>query len=173
MINLKSNDIKNYNFKIFALLALILFVVGITLLEVQFYFERQEPSIWEKNGELDITGVEGFQNGTISLLLQNFGPVPVNLTEVFLKQVEVTNKSINGEMVKVTHVKQEKLQVITWIRQEIVVNREKIIPIIVKFSTENLDFDKKYAVGVSWTTETGQGSIARTDFCFSNLEDIK
>jgi hypothetical protein len=166
VISLNSNWIGNYSFKIFALIVLILFVLGIAFLEVQFFLEQQEPSIWEKNGDLFIAEVEGFQNGTVILNLWNSGPVPVNLTEVFLKEVEVTNRSINGEIVEVSHVKSEKLQVITSVRQEILVNTEVTVPIGVTFSTENLDFDKKYSVGVSWTTETGQGSASKTDFVF-------
>lgn len=142
-------------------------------LEIQLFFERQEPSIWEKNGELFIIDAEGFQNGTVILELQNLWSVPVNLTEVFLKEVEITNRSIDGEIVEVTRINPEKLQIITSIRQEILVNSEKTIPIIVAFSTETLDFDKKYAVGISWITKTGGGSSSRSDFSFLSLKNIE
>ena len=131
-----------------ALLVLLLFILGIGIFEIQLLLEKQKPSIYEINGELLMTEVEGFQNGTFILYLKNSGPVPVNLTEVFINKVEV----------------------ITLIRQEISVNEEVTIPIIVTFSTENLDHDKKYAVGVSWTTKTGQGSYFRP-FYFSSLEN--
>ena len=141
-----------------ALLVLLLFILGIVFFEVRFLQEKQEPSIYEINGELFMIDNEGFQNGTVILYLVNRGPVPVNLTEIFIKEPEAKYS--------------EELEVITSIRQEISVNEEAIIPIIVTFSTENLDFNETYEVWCKWTTETGQGACSCIlDFYSSGLEN--
>lgn len=158
MRKLISDIIEHYKFKILALLVLLLFISGIVFCEVQFLQEKQEPSIYEINGKLImIKDIEGFQNGTVILNLVNNGPVPVNLTEVFIKEPDAKYS--------------EKLEVITSIKQEISVNKQVMIPIIVTFSIENLDFTRAYEVGYSWTTKTGQGSSAETEFYFSSLEN--
>jgi len=140
-----------------ALLVLLLFILGIVFLEVRFLQEKQEPSFFEINGKLLMYDAEGFQNGTVILYLENIGGVPVNLTEVCIKESEARYS--------------EKLEVITSIRQEISAKFRVITPIIVTFSTENLDFNRIYVVGCSWTTKTGQGSCSRHDFYFSSLEN--
>ena len=127
-----------------ALLVLLLFISGIAFFEVRFIQEKQEPSYWERNGKLLMYDAEGFQNGTVILNLENIGGVPVNLNEVYIKESKARYS--------------EKLEVITSIRQEISAKFRVITPIIVTFSTENLDVNRTYVVGCSWTTKTGQGS---------------
>ncbi len=135
-----------------ALLVLLLFISGIVFFEIQFLQEKNEPSIYQINGSLDVRDIEVFRNGTVILYLENRGPVPVNLTEVFIRDSE-----------------RRILEVITSIRQDIPVKKEVIIPITVTFSTENLDFNETYGFGCSWSTKTGQGDFRLgADFYFSS-----
>jgi hypothetical protein len=163
---------EEYIFKIVALLVLLFFISGIGFFEHQFLQEKLEPSLWEINGFLGLRDVEGFQNGTVIFYVLNDGPVPVNLTEVFINEVEkITRINEDGELEVVeTSSRHDPIQIITSVRQEIPVNKTIIIPITVTFSTENIDFDKQYSVGYSWMTETGCGSIQETEFYFSILE---
>ena len=159
--------IENYYYKIAAAAILLLFILGIRCIEMP------ELSIEQIHGLLDPVKFEGFQNGTTILYLRNSGPVPVTLTEVCIYEIqEITRINEEGklEVIGISSKIEEKLQVITSIRQEIQVNEEVIIPIVVKFSTDNLDFDKRLAVQVSWTTKTGCGSTSR-EIYFACLEN--
>jgi hypothetical protein len=164
LIKLNFNRTENYNFKVAALLVLLVFIAGIIFLEVQFFLEKQEPSIYEINGELYIIDIEAFGNGTVTYYLRNDGPVPVNLTEVCITGPHNLTGTIT--------ITKPKLEVITSIRQEIPVNRDVLVPITVVFSTENLDFNAAYSFGCKWTTMTGQGGCyLYPEYYFSNSEN--
>ena len=141
-----------------ALLVLLLFISGIAFFEVQFLQEKQEPSYWERNGKILMYAAEGFQNGTVILNLENMGGVPVNLNEVYIKESKARYS--------------EKLEIITSIRQEISAKFRVKTPIIVTVSTENLDFNRTYVVGCSWTTKTGQG-ISSSELVWKTMNNTK